>query len=89
MNWCILAPLAVQWLREGQPLEGVSGAAAPGSPCRFAASQAVGGFNRYREGSFWSERDPSATDSSQSRQDPGKEETKLVLVENQQEAAGR
>lgn len=55
----------------------------------FAASQAVGGFNGSREGSFWSERDPSETDSSQSRQDPGKEETRLVLVENQQEAAGR
>lgn len=53
MNWCMLAPLAVQWLREGQPLGGVSGAAAPGSPCRFAASQAaVGGFNGYRESSF-------------------------------------
>lgn len=80
MNWCILAPLAVQWR---------SGAAAPGSLCRFAASQAVGGFNGSREGSFWSEQDPSETDSSQSRQDPGKEETRLVLVENQQEAAGR
>lgn len=49
MNWCILAPLAVHWLREGQPLGGVSGAAAPGSPSRFAASQAVNG---YREGPF-------------------------------------
>lgn len=55
MNWCILAPLAVQWLREGQPLGGVSGVGAPGTPGRLAASQAVGGFNRYREGSFWSE----------------------------------
>lgn len=30
----------------------VSGAAAPGSPCRFADSQAVGGFNQYRESSL-------------------------------------
>lgn len=52
MNWCILAPLAVQWLREGQPLGRVSGAAALGSPCRFAASQAVGGSSGYRESSF-------------------------------------
>lgn len=62
LSWCVLAHLAAQWLREGQPLGGTSGAATPASLSRFAASQAVRDLNGYRESSFW---------SSQSSQEAG------------------
>lgn len=41
MNWGILAPLAPQWLQQGQLLGGARAAVTPGSLSSLAASQAV------------------------------------------------
>lgn len=41
LNWGILAPLAPQWLQQGQLLGGARAAVTPGSLSSLAASQAV------------------------------------------------